>query len=248
MTRKLFGTDGIRGTANSEPMTPETALKVAMAVGECFQQRRPQASRRDRQGHPAVRLHARARADRRLCDDGHGRRAGRPAADPGDRHADAQPAGRSRRRALGVAQPLWGQRHQIVRPRRVQAVGRVRAEDRSLPRQRAEPAGRARRSSGASSGSTMRAAAISNSSSRAFPAGCGWTGCASSSIAHTAPPTRSPRRYSGSSAPRSSRSASRPTASTSTANAVRCRPNRCGARFWRGAPISGSRSTATPIG
>ncbi|HYZ40407.1 MAG TPA: phosphoglucosamine mutase [Stellaceae bacterium] len=36
MTRKLFGTDGIRGTANNEPMTPETALKVAMAVGECF--------------------------------------------------------------------------------------------------------------------------------------------------------------------------------------------------------------------
>jgi phosphoglucosamine mutase len=36
MTRKLFGTDGIRGTANTEPMTPETALKVAMAVGECF--------------------------------------------------------------------------------------------------------------------------------------------------------------------------------------------------------------------
>src|SRR5260370_1273207 len=37
MARKLFGTDGIRGTANSEPMTPETTLKVAMAVGECFQ-------------------------------------------------------------------------------------------------------------------------------------------------------------------------------------------------------------------
>jgi phosphoglucosamine mutase len=37
MARKLFGTDGIRGTANSEPMTPETALKVAIAVGECFQ-------------------------------------------------------------------------------------------------------------------------------------------------------------------------------------------------------------------
>jgi phosphoglucosamine mutase len=36
MTRRLFGTDGIRGTANTEPMTPETALKVAMAVGECF--------------------------------------------------------------------------------------------------------------------------------------------------------------------------------------------------------------------
>src|ERR1700760_2402819 len=33
MTRKLFGTDGIRGTANIEPMTAETALKVAMAAG-----------------------------------------------------------------------------------------------------------------------------------------------------------------------------------------------------------------------
>src|SRR3974390_654929 len=36
MTRKLFGTAGTGGTAKSEPMTPETALKVAMAVGECF--------------------------------------------------------------------------------------------------------------------------------------------------------------------------------------------------------------------
>jgi phosphoglucosamine mutase len=33
MTRKLFGTDGIRGTANTEPMTAETSLKVAMAAG-----------------------------------------------------------------------------------------------------------------------------------------------------------------------------------------------------------------------
>ncbi len=31
--RKLFGTDGIRGTANSEPMTADTVLKVAMAAG-----------------------------------------------------------------------------------------------------------------------------------------------------------------------------------------------------------------------
>jgi phosphoglucosamine mutase len=34
--RKLFGTDGIRGTANVEPMTAETALKVAMAVAAQF--------------------------------------------------------------------------------------------------------------------------------------------------------------------------------------------------------------------
>ncbi len=36
MTRKLFGTDGIRGTANVEPMTAETALRVAMAAGRHF--------------------------------------------------------------------------------------------------------------------------------------------------------------------------------------------------------------------
>src|ERR1700753_148552 len=36
MMRKLFGTDGVRGTANIEPMTPETARRVAMSVGECF--------------------------------------------------------------------------------------------------------------------------------------------------------------------------------------------------------------------
>jgi phosphoglucosamine mutase len=36
MSRNLFGTDGIRGTTNIEPMTPETVLKVAMALGSCF--------------------------------------------------------------------------------------------------------------------------------------------------------------------------------------------------------------------
>ena len=36
MTRKFFGTDGIRGTTNSEPMTAETALRVGMAAGAHF--------------------------------------------------------------------------------------------------------------------------------------------------------------------------------------------------------------------
>ncbi len=36
MTRKFFGTDGVRGTANSEPMTPETAMRVGMAAGAYF--------------------------------------------------------------------------------------------------------------------------------------------------------------------------------------------------------------------
>jgi phosphoglucosamine mutase len=33
MNRKLFGTDGIRGKANVEPMTAQTAMRVAMAAG-----------------------------------------------------------------------------------------------------------------------------------------------------------------------------------------------------------------------
>ncbi len=36
MTRKLFGTDGVRGTANREPITAQTALKLAMAAGAHF--------------------------------------------------------------------------------------------------------------------------------------------------------------------------------------------------------------------
>lgn len=36
MTRKLFGTDGIRGTANTEPMSVETAMKVGQAAALHF--------------------------------------------------------------------------------------------------------------------------------------------------------------------------------------------------------------------
>ncbi|MCB2101404.1 MAG: phosphoglucosamine mutase [Rhodobacterales bacterium] len=36
MTRKYFGTDGIRGTANRHPMTAEVALRVGMAAGMQF--------------------------------------------------------------------------------------------------------------------------------------------------------------------------------------------------------------------
>src|SRR4051812_25151771 len=87
MTRKLFGTDGIRGTANIEPMTPETALKVAMAVGDCFHN--------GTHKHLVVigkdtRLsgYARTGADRRVHHHGHGRGPGRAATHAGDRHAD----------------------------------------------------------------------------------------------------------------------------------------------------------------
>ncbi|PYG30027.1 phosphoglucosamine mutase [Pelagimonas varians] len=40
MTRKLFGTDGVRGTANSFPMTAEMALMLGAAVGRYFRNER----------------------------------------------------------------------------------------------------------------------------------------------------------------------------------------------------------------
>jgi len=36
MTRKLFGTDGVRGTANAHPMTADMALHLGMAAGAYF--------------------------------------------------------------------------------------------------------------------------------------------------------------------------------------------------------------------
>ena len=37
MSKRYFGTDGIRGQANKFPMTPEVARKVAMAPGMSLQ-------------------------------------------------------------------------------------------------------------------------------------------------------------------------------------------------------------------
>jgi phosphoglucosamine mutase len=36
MSRHLFGTDGVRGLANSEPMTAEIAMRIGMAAGQVF--------------------------------------------------------------------------------------------------------------------------------------------------------------------------------------------------------------------
>ena len=45
---KIFGTDGVRGTANIEPVTAETALKLGRAAGHFFKNLEPQARSRGR--------------------------------------------------------------------------------------------------------------------------------------------------------------------------------------------------------
>lgn len=42
-TKKIFGTDGVRGVANVEPVTSETALKLGRAAAHVFQSRAPVA-------------------------------------------------------------------------------------------------------------------------------------------------------------------------------------------------------------
>ncbi len=44
MTRKYFGTDGIRGHANQAPMTPDMALRLGQAVGQIFRENGPMRS------------------------------------------------------------------------------------------------------------------------------------------------------------------------------------------------------------
>src|SRR5246127_5103885 len=45
---KIFGTDGVRGTANIEPVTAETALKLGRAAGHVFKNLETQARGRGR--------------------------------------------------------------------------------------------------------------------------------------------------------------------------------------------------------
>src|SRR5882762_5240221 len=50
--KKIFGTDGVRGTANIEPVTAETALRLGRAAGHVFKNIAPQS--RDRGRHKIV--------------------------------------------------------------------------------------------------------------------------------------------------------------------------------------------------
>src|ERR1700758_1948959 len=50
--KKIFGTDGVRGTANVEPVTAETALKLGRAAGHVFKHR--ESHPRGREKHKIV--------------------------------------------------------------------------------------------------------------------------------------------------------------------------------------------------
>ena len=126
-----FGTDGVRGVANTE-LTAEFSLRLGRAAARVLGRwRRTTVVRRWR--HPGVDADARRRAVGRVR--GRRRRRG-----PARRGADAD--GRLRGAAsrsdggdgLRLAQPVPRQRHQAVRRRRDQAVRRRRIGDRARTR------------------------------------------------------------------------------------------------------------------
>src|SRR5262245_17570530 len=41
----LFGTDGVRGVANREPMTPQTVMRLGYAAGQTLRAKRPAGER-----------------------------------------------------------------------------------------------------------------------------------------------------------------------------------------------------------
>ena len=124
MTRKYFGTDGIRGRTNASALTPEIAMKAGMAAGRIFtrgeHRHRVVIGKDTRLSGYMIENALVAGLHRR----GHGRVPVRPAADAGRRHADALAARRSGRDDHRLAQSLSGQRHQVLRSRRAEAVRR----------------------------------------------------------------------------------------------------------------------------
>ena len=138
MTRKFFGTDGIRGLTNSAPMTAETALRVGQAAGAHFLR----GDHRHRvligKDTRLVRLYDGIGDGRGLHQRRHGRGPGRADADAGGGDADPIDARRSGRDDLRLAQSLSRQWHQIVRARRLQVERRRRAGDRAKARERAQ--------------------------------------------------------------------------------------------------------------
>ncbi len=131
--KKLFGTDGIRGVAGQSPLDPATIHAVGLALAHHLGQRL--STRPHRPGHPRIlrldRRHPHRRPHRRRS---HGRNRRR------HHHARRRlprprPPLRGRHRHLRLAQSLAGQRHQALRPRRLQAsrLHRTRHRSRNLP-------------------------------------------------------------------------------------------------------------------
>ncbi len=131
MARELFGTDGVRGRANVDPMTAEMALALGQAVSVMFRRRGGERHKiiigKDTRRSGYMFENALVAG---ICSMGVDVLQVGPMPTPGHGLPHRRHALRRRRDDLGQPQPVHGQRHQVLLARRLQAPRRVRAAHR----------------------------------------------------------------------------------------------------------------------
>ncbi len=129
-TRKLFGTDGIRGIAGEPPLDPTTIFAAGLALGHSLRKATSAArvllGRDTRESSPWIAATFAAG----LRDAGTQVESAGSRSHARGRLSRAHARVSRRRRYLRVAQSLARQRHQAVRRRRIQTAGCRRARNR----------------------------------------------------------------------------------------------------------------------
>ncbi len=247
MTRKLFGTDGVRGLANKFPMTPEIAMKVGMAAGRIFT--------RGEHRHRVV-IGKDTRLSGYMIESA--LVAGFTAVGMDVFQFGPLPTPavamltRSLRADIGV---MISASHNAFHDNGIKLFGPDGEKLSDAHEMEIESLMMSGLEEGlASADSIGRAKRIDDSQARyiefakrTFPRNHRLDGLRIVLDCANGAAYRSRRPCCGSSARTSSASASIPTAPTSITNAARPRPRRCSARCAPCAPISALRSTATPI-
>ena len=114
MTRKYFGTDGIRGRVGEAPITPDFCLRLGLGRRSSLRAQRSSTDP-DRKRHADIRLHVRVCPRGRTLVRGCRRTPARADADAGGRVSHAHAARRRRHCHQRLAQSVLRQRHQVLR-------------------------------------------------------------------------------------------------------------------------------------
>ena len=231
MTRRYFGTDGVRGSSATRSHRPSSssgsaARRRIWAGGGA----RPRGPRHARSGPELEEALARG-----ILSAG-----GAPSSRESCRRLRSPPRARPRRRRLRVAQPARVQRRQVLRPRRREAHRRGRGGDRG-----ASSTSR-RRDRDRSSGTTASSERYLEHVLERFGADLERAADRASTAPTARTPTIAPRRVRAARRRSSRRSAREPDGTNINAGLRRDRPPRAAADGHRAtASTSASRSTAT---
>ena len=135
---RLFGTDGVRGVANAAPLTPELACRLGRIAAAYLAERAGSTRRR-----PALLIGRDTRVSGPLLEQalvagralgGRGRAGRRRPPTPAVAALTPPSARRGGVGAVGLPQPVRGQRHQALLGRGRQAAGRLGGRDRGAAR------------------------------------------------------------------------------------------------------------------